>query len=125
MSNPCRAEELYQQGLDKANQGDYQGAIAAYNQAIKINPNYLQAYGNRAVARSHLKDNQGAIEDYQKVLQLKPELPQIYYNLGALRSTMGDKPGAIADLEKAAQLFLDQGNQAGYEKVQELLVQLK
>ena len=66
-----------------------------------------------------------SLDNYQKVLKLKPDLPEIYYNLGGLRSTMGDKQGAIADLQKAAQLFSEQGNKAGYQKVQEILSQLK
>ncbi|MFM6202266.1 MAG: tetratricopeptide repeat protein, partial [Dolichospermum sp.] len=45
-------------------------AISDYNQAIQINPNYAQAYGNRGLAKSALGDKQGAIEDLQKAAQL-------------------------------------------------------
>ena len=39
----------------------YIGAIADYNQAIKINPNLAQVYNNRGFTRAELGDKQAAI----------------------------------------------------------------
>jgi tetratricopeptide (TPR) repeat protein len=50
--------------------GDKQAAIADYNSALKINPNFVQAYGNRGVARYELGDKPGAISDLQKAAEL-------------------------------------------------------
>ncbi|MFM5956144.1 MAG: tetratricopeptide repeat protein, partial [Dolichospermum sp.] len=50
--------------------GDKQGAIDDYTQAIKINPNYAQAYGNRGIAKAQSGDKQGAREDLQRAAQL-------------------------------------------------------
>ena len=36
-----------------------------YTQAIKIDPNYVNAYNNRGLARDDLGDKQGAIKDFQ------------------------------------------------------------
>ncbi|MEO1645390.1 MAG: tetratricopeptide repeat protein, partial [Chloroflexota bacterium] len=43
---------------------DYQGAINDCNQAIKITPEYADAYYNRGVARRKLKDYKRAINDF-------------------------------------------------------------
>ena len=37
-------------GIEKAELGDYAGAIADYTKAIKINPEHAKAYYNRGVA---------------------------------------------------------------------------
>jgi tetratricopeptide (TPR) repeat protein len=64
------AEEWFNSAYNKGESGDYQGAIADYNQAIKIKPDYALAYINRGVAKSDLGDKQGAIADYNQAAQL-------------------------------------------------------
>jgi len=41
-----------------------------YNQALRIHPNYANAYNNRGSARYDLGDNKGALEDLQKAADL-------------------------------------------------------
>ncbi|MEY3401050.1 MAG: hypothetical protein RLZZ86_665, partial [Cyanobacteriota bacterium] len=50
--------------------GDKQGAIDDYNQAIKFNPNYAQAYARRGIVYYQLGDKQKAREDLQRAAQL-------------------------------------------------------
>jgi Flp pilus assembly protein TadD len=42
-------------------------ALADCNEAIRLQPNFLNAYENRASARRHLGDNAGAQQDARKV----------------------------------------------------------
>jgi tetratricopeptide (TPR) repeat protein len=53
--------------------GDNKRAIADYNQALRLNPNLAQAYGNRGVARDDSGDNKGAIADLHKAADLFPQ----------------------------------------------------
>ena len=46
----------YNRGNDKANAGDYSGAISDYNKAIEINPKHAFAYINRGIAKRKTKD---------------------------------------------------------------------
>jgi tetratricopeptide (TPR) repeat protein len=56
-------DQFVRWGMVEANKGNYQQAIAHYNQALSINVNFPYAYLNRALARYRLGDEGGAIQD--------------------------------------------------------------
>ena len=64
------AIDYYNRGLSKGNSEDYQGAIADYNQAIKLKPDFADTYYNRGFLKSNLGDNQGAINDLRQAAKL-------------------------------------------------------
>jgi len=84
--------------------GDKKRALSAYNQAIKINPNYAGAYNNRGFIRSALGDNTGAIEDYNQSIKINPNYASAYNNRGFVRSALGDNTGAIEDYNQSIKI---------------------
>ncbi|WP_445172538.1 tetratricopeptide repeat protein [Microcoleus sp.] len=86
-----KAEDFLIQGEEKYEKGDNQGAVQAFNQAIKLNPNYTEAYGNRGIARYRLGDKQGAVADFNQALQINPNYANAYNNRANARSDLGDK----------------------------------
>jgi tetratricopeptide (TPR) repeat protein len=86
---------------------DYQSAIADYNQALRLNPDYVGAYNNRGLAY----DNQGkfadAIADFNQAIHLKPDLAEAYYNRGLAYADQGKYAEAIADFNQAIHLKPD------------------
>ena len=105
--------------------GDKEGAIADYNKAIEIKPDYALAYNNRGNARYNLGDKEGAIADYNKAIEIKPDDAYAYMSRGAVHFLMKDTQKGIEDIQTAAQKFRAQGNMDMYQKVQELLRQLQ
>ncbi len=51
-----------------------------YNMAIKLNPNFVDAYFNRADLYKELKEYHKAIQDYNKILELDPKDKDCYNN---------------------------------------------
>ncbi|MEJ2747634.1 MAG: tetratricopeptide repeat protein, partial [Anaerolineae bacterium] len=50
-------------------------ALADFNQALQLNPNYGLAYKNRGIVRRTQADWSGAVADFQQYLVLEPNAP--------------------------------------------------
>lgn len=117
-SNPKDAE-LYllkgnawynKKGHDKAT--TYDKAIADYEQAINLNPNYELAFFNNGLAKIAKKDFKGAIKNFDKVIELKP-YEDVYVSRGNIKRVFNeDYDGAIIDYTKA--INLNHNNQNAY-----------
>ena len=98
------ASDLLNSGVDKAQSGNLQGAIADWTKAIEMNPMYAKAYFNRGVAKKNLKDYQASIADYTKAIEINSEYYHAYTNRGIVFEIEGDLKGACRDWKKAAAL---------------------
>jgi|GEM_PF-1883150 len=92
------------QGKSKYYKGDYDGAIANYDEAIKLNSEYATAYNNRGLAKHKSGDHKGAITDYNKAIELQPRYVIAYNNRGVAKYDEGDYDGAVTDYDKAIEL---------------------
>jgi tetratricopeptide (TPR) repeat protein len=104
-----KADDFFIQAEDNYDKGDYRGAIAAYNQAININPNLAQAYYRLGLTRSKSGDNQKAVENLQKATELfaaQGKKADAIRSQGVVHSLLKDYKGAIAALTQAIRLNL-------------------
>jgi tetratricopeptide (TPR) repeat protein/S1-C subfamily serine protease len=99
-----RAAFYNNRGIVRDELGDKQGAIDDYNLAIKINPNFANAYYNRGIVRDELGDKQGAIDDYNLAIKINPKYAEAYAGRGIVRNDLGDKQGAIDDYTLAIKI---------------------
>lgn len=90
-------EYFLSQGLNKAIEGDFKGAIAHFDQAIQINPNNAHAYHNRGLARFKFGETHKAIEDFTQALRLNPNYTEAYVGRGNAYRQLQDYLGAIID----------------------------
>jgi tetratricopeptide (TPR) repeat protein len=72
--------------------GDLDRAIADYGQAIKINPNYVNAYYNRGNMYLTKGDNNKAISDLEAVLRINPNDTEARALLEKTRQQPKSKP---------------------------------
>ena len=90
--------------LEKAGQGDHNGALADYAKAIEIDPENADLYFNCALAKHALGDDEGALADYDKALEINPMDTPAYNNRGITKGVLGDYQGALADHDKAIEI---------------------
>jgi Flp pilus assembly protein TadD len=100
-----KADDFFIRAKQKSSQKNYQSAIEDYTEAIRLNPNYYQAYNNRGSARENLGDKKGAIIDFNSALKINPNYATGYYNRGVARLNLGDNDEvAMTDFNQALKI---------------------
>jgi tetratricopeptide (TPR) repeat protein len=99
--------ELCAFGNSLARQGKFAEAIAAYREAIRIDPNlaiFHCALGDALVGQNDLDE---AIVAYRQALRLNPNLPVTHANLGNALATQGKLDEAISEYRQAIRIKPD------------------
>lgn len=104
--NP-RAHNNLGSALDKI-PGRLNEAIAQYQEALRLNPNYVEAHYNLGRALAMLDRTPEAIAQYEEALRLNPGYVNAHYNLGlTLEKMPGRMNEAIAQYEETLRLKPD------------------
>jgi tetratricopeptide (TPR) repeat protein len=82
----------------------YEESLAAYEQAIRLDPNYAVAYNNKGTALYGLKRYEEALEAYEQTLRLDPNYAFAYHNKGIALHELNRKEEAQRAFKKARQL---------------------
>ncbi len=108
------AHQSFERGFEST---DLAEQIHFLTQAIRLKPDYAEAFNNRGLARSDQGDFSGAREDYDTAIRLKPGDFEAFNNRGLLRRAQGDLAGAREDFDSAlrlrpndAEVFSNRGN---------------
>ena len=111
-ANVQNAISYNDRGIAKQRKGDLGGALADYDQAIKLNPKNAFAYNNRGTAKEKKGDLDGALADYNQAIQLDPKYAAAYKDRGNAKRKKGDLQGARADFSQAVKLGSKSGDVA-------------
>lgn len=87
--------------------GDFEGAIADYDIAIKLAPNAFgieKAYNNRGIAYQFKGDHIRAFNEFDKAISINPKYASPYNGRGVIFERRGKLDLALADFNKALEL---------------------
>ena len=102
--NENQAVAYNNRGIAHSTKNEQTQAIADFNQAIQLEPDYAGAFSNRANADAARGDFDRAMADDNRAIQLKPDDSDAYNYRGAAYAAMGQFETAIADFDRAIQL---------------------
>jgi tetratricopeptide (TPR) repeat protein len=87
-------------GLKSAT-GDPEGALADFNEALRLDPTFANAYSNRGNVRLSRGDVAGAFADFDEAIRLKPGFADALSMRSAAWIVKGDLDRAVADATEA------------------------
>jgi tetratricopeptide (TPR) repeat protein len=79
-------------------------AISDFNEAIKRDAQFAQAYNNRGHVLYQTGNAAAALADFSQALCLDPTLTDAYINRAQARTAINDAEGALQDYQQAMQL---------------------
>jgi tetratricopeptide (TPR) repeat protein len=100
------AEDFLTKGIGLAEQGKYDEAIKAFDEAIRLNPSDAMAWNNKGLALYAQGKYDEAIKSYDEVIRLKPDYAEAWYNKGLALQALGRNTEAEAAFAKARELGL-------------------
>ena len=90
------------------NSNGYKEGVKNYEKAIKLNPEYAEAYVSLGSLHRNNRNYEGIISNYTKAIALNSENDFLYAAIGGAKTKMGDHKGAIVDLKKAMKITPNQ-----------------
>jgi tetratricopeptide (TPR) repeat protein len=100
----ARYSALVSQGNTVSNAGDYDRAIADFNEAIRLDPKSSLAFRSRGDSYTNKGDHNRAIADYSEAIRLDSNDALALSARGVAYATKGDYDRAIADFNRAIRL---------------------
>lgn len=87
------AYAILKQGDQRMALGDTKDAIAAYDTAVCLKPDFAAAYAQRGLAKYKLGDYKGAIVDHDTAIRFGLDYATTYINRGVARRNLRDYSG--------------------------------
>ncbi len=107
-ATPNPSDDFLALALDKAAQGDAEGALQALDVAIAADPQgAADAYYYRGLIRAELGDLAAAIEDFSQAIAINAHRPEFYGARATTYMAQGRTATAIEDFDKAIELAPD------------------
>ena len=91
--------------------GRHEEAIADYDEAIRLEPDYAEAYNHRGIARRNLERYEEAIADYDEAIRLRPDFISTYYDRARANMKLGDASKARQDFMTTLALAQEKGDE--------------
>lgn len=95
---------LFLRALAYKRVGQYDLALADYDQVLALDPDAAEVYVNRGAVYMVMKNYASALADYNRAIELAPDLWQAYYNRANAHEKLGNSKQTNDDLIMSVRL---------------------
>src|SRR5947209_8188935 len=113
--NSTFAEEA-KRGSDAFERADYDQAIVAWDEAIRIDPNHSEVHRWRGDASLNQREFDKALSEYDEAIRLDPKNGMAYCSRGAASTEKGEFDKAVASFDEAIRLDPEIANMPLYKR---------
>lgn len=109
-ARPVRADaaiEAYDEGVRLVQAGRLREAVTAFDKAIRLKPDFAEAYGGRGNVHGALAQYEKALKDYDEAVRLDPDYVEVYFNRGNIYSSLVQHERALKDYSEVIRLNPD------------------
>ncbi|MDD1777052.1 MAG: tetratricopeptide repeat protein [Candidatus Helarchaeota archaeon] len=98
------AEWFYHEGLTSLWAGDYEKALRNFENAVKKDPRYAEAYFQIGFCSGELGRHKEAIEAFKQVIRIQPDYTEAHFNMGLVYAELGRYTEAIEAYKQAIRI---------------------
>ena len=104
VDNDIAAAAFLARGVAKISLGKLDEAILDYDAAIRLNPNFVDAYSIRGIINNRLGKYNEAISDCNAAIRLNPNYANAYFIRGMAKEALGKVEAADVDYQMALKM---------------------
>ena len=122
IDNDVAAGAFFARGMIKESTlGRHEEAISDLKEAIRLKPNYAEAYFARGLSKNNLGGREEAISDLNEAIRLRPNHAEAYFFRGLVKGSLRKEEEAQVDYQMALKLAEQQGNEHLKTTIEETL----
>jgi tetratricopeptide (TPR) repeat protein len=95
------AAKKYDEGFALESTRQYDKAQVAYDKAIEVDPNFIEAYVKRGGIKFQKIDFAAAMEDYNRAIEIAENLREMHEYRSSIKNVLGDYEGSKLEAAKA------------------------
>lgn len=95
------AAKKYDEGFNLESTRQYDLAQAAYDKAIEVDPNFIEAYVKRGGIKFQKIEFAAAMEDYNRAIEIAENLREMHEYKASIKNVLGDFEGSKLEGAKA------------------------
>jgi tetratricopeptide (TPR) repeat protein len=99
-----KAITYYNNGNNLLNSGKLEEALASYNQAIEVNPKFIEALNNKGTVLAKMGKVDESLETFEQGLKINPDISGLWLGKGLALSMKGNFKEGLQAIDQSLKI---------------------